>query len=111
MEIHYEELTKRGVTIVSFSGDGDSRVMKGMRITLPFPVIKTEPLLHLSINKSGVEIPASLKQWICIKNMPKLCCVQDIVHIGVKLKARMLKPSIILSCQWVNTLSIVPTFP
>ena len=56
------------------------------------------PILELSIIKDlpCAKVPESLSSWMCIKHIPQLCCIQDIVHIGVKLKARMLKPSIVL---------------
>lgn len=37
----------------------------------------------------------ALKNWLCVP-LSSVLCVQDIVHLGVKLKARLLKPSIIL---------------
>ena len=79
--------------VVSFAGDGDSRVM---RITLPLST--TDSLLSMNINKTlkCTEMPAILNKWTCMRTIPEVFCVQDIVHIGVKLKARLLKPSIIL---------------
>lgn len=37
----------------------------------------------------------ALKNWLCVL-LSSLLCVQDIVHLGVKLKARLWKPFIIL---------------
>ena len=92
----YNELKKRGVKIISFAADGDSHLMRAMRITLH--LLTLEPLLEMSISKAlkCSEVPKLLCPWLCTKNIPLLCCVQDIVHLGVKLKACFLKPSIIL---------------
>ena len=46
----YNELKKRGVKIISFAADGDSRLMCAMCITLP--LLTLEPLLEMSINKA-----------------------------------------------------------
>ena len=56
------------------------------------------PQLELSIIKDlpCAKVQESLSSWMCIKHIPQLCCIQNIVHIGVKLKAQMLKPSTVL---------------
>lgn len=43
----------------------------------------------------SLDVYPALQKWLCSKLYP-LPCTQDIVHLGVKLKARLLKPSIIL---------------
>ena len=84
---------KRGVQVVSFAADGDSRLM---RATLSLST--TDSLLTMNLNRSlnCVDMPSILNSWTCMKNVPLIFCVQDEVHIGVKLKARILKPSIVL---------------
>jgi hypothetical protein len=88
----FRELSNRGIRVISFAADGDSRLLKAMRIMYGFSV---DPL-HLRPTKS---MPAllceNINKWLCVKLLP-LLCVQDVVHLGVKLKARLLKPSIIL---------------
>ncbi len=42
------------------------------------------------------KLPKSWKSWFHLRCPTQVCFVQDTVHIGVKLKARLLKPSIIL---------------
>ena len=92
----YSKLKKRKVDVISFAADGDSRLMRAMRVTLP--LLTEDPLTGMSLNKglncSGV--PDLISHWLCTKLMPMVSCVQDTVHIGVKLKARFLKPSIVL---------------
>ena len=92
----YTELTKRGVKIVSFAADGGSRLIRAMRVTSTLST--TDSLLPMDINRclNCTEMPAILNSWTCTKTVPSLLCVQDIVHIAVKLKARILKPSIVL---------------
>ena len=41
-------------------------------------------------------IPAESCSWFAIKKATSIAYVQDIVHIAVKLKSRLIKPSIIL---------------
>lgn len=86
----YEQLTKRGIRIVNFASDGDSRLLKAMKINCHFSK-ETE----LSLNqRKAMETPL-LQKWLAIR-LPTVLSVQDMVHIAVKLKCRLLKPSIIL---------------
>jgi hypothetical protein len=57
-----------------------------------------QPISKLNIEHAyeHIQIPPSIPKWLYIKQMPPTLCVQDTVHIGVKLKSRLLKPSIIL---------------
>ena len=91
----YTELDKRGVKIINFDADGDSRLLHAMRVALN---MTSDPLSEISLNKCLMSsaLPAFLQHWLYIQKIPSVLCVQDIVHIGVKLKARFLKPSIIL---------------
>ena len=41
-------------------------------------------------------IPITWKQWFQIHSTSTVSYVQDVVHVGVKLKSRLLKPSILL---------------
>ena len=91
----YDQLKQRGITLLSFSSDGDARLMKSMRITMGFSL--PDPLLTLSPSKhlDPIIIPTALRVWCCMQPT-SLLCIQDTVHIAVKLKARLLKPSIIV---------------
>ena len=91
----HDELAKRGVKIINFAADGDSRLLRAMCVALH---MSTDPLLELNPNKclDSVDVPTMLQHWIYTKHIPSILCVQDIVHIGVKLKARFLKPSVVL---------------
>ena len=68
--------------------------MRAMRVQLGFTT--DESLNHLRVTCGEITFPSSIRPWTCTSSMPSVFCVQDIVHLGVKLKARLLKPSIVL---------------
>ena len=77
-----EELTKRGVTILNFAADGDSRLLKAMTTTFLTP-------LDQPLNNGKAVHTSLLKKWLLTQIFPTSFCVQDIVHIGVKLNLRV----------------------
>ena len=86
----YSECAKRGITVISFGGDGDSRVMKAMKISVSLinpPNDLTLPSLP------SINISSTWKNWFCI-NPTSISYVQDVVHIAVKFKARLLNPRV-----------------
>ena len=93
-----EECQKRGITVLRFGGDGDSRVMKGMRISVGLYCSKQVELVdHIpKPTVSTAKIPTKWLSWFHIERPSSIAYVQDIVHIAVKLKSRLLKPSIVL---------------
>ena len=83
----YKEGQKRNVHVLSFGGDGDSRVMKAMYTVT---ALKSSNLDLSFVSGLNLEkIPSSWKAWFIINN-------PDNVHIAVKLKCRLLKPSVVL---------------
>lgn len=93
-----QECQKRGITVLSFGGDGDSRLMKSMRICVGLYCSK-QVLLVNHISKptvSSPKIPTRWLSWFRIQRPSSIAYVQDVVHIAVKLKSRLLKPSIVL---------------
>lgn len=73
-----EMLSKEGITINGYSSDGDRKLLKSM--------------VYRSIaNNTPPKWP-----WFQAAKNQKIVCVQDTIHIGTKLKSRLLKPSIIL---------------
>ena len=93
----YMECQKRNLVVLSFGGNGDSRLMKAMRILASLSTPSTEPLQQ-EVPSCSVEppnIPKSWDSWFYI-NPKSISYVQDIVHVAVKLKSRLLRPSIIL---------------
>jgi hypothetical protein len=93
-----QECQKRGITVLSFGGDGDSRLMKGMRTSVGLYCSKQVELVN-HIPKptvSTAKIPTKWLSWFHIERPSSIAYVQDTVHIAVKLKSRLLKPSIVL---------------
>ena len=88
------ECHKRGITVISFGADGDSREMKAILLSSHLFFNETSAY---SFQSNKVVIPKEWHTWFAIKVCNSVSFVQDIVHLAVKLKARLLSPSIILS--------------
>ena len=91
------ECHRRGIWVVSYGGDGDSRVMKAMKVAMQ----ETEEtcILRQMIPESTLpqpKIPQGWNAWYTMDSSA-IAYVQDAVHIAVKLKSRLLKPSVVLS--------------
>ena len=90
------ECERRGICVVSYGGDGDSRLMKAMKVVMQETKENTtlQPLVPGSILPKP-NIPNKWKEWYTMK-ASAIAYVQDAVHIAVKLKSRLLKPSVVL---------------
>lgn len=78
---HLEELLKaKGITILGYSSDGDTRLLKAMKIK--------NQLSDFSINR-----PHGWKTFFFSEYCTEFPCVQDTIHIGNKLKNRLLRPT------------------
>ena len=69
------ECTKRGITVLSFGADGDSRLMKCMKISSTF-----EPSSHsLPTNNISSTIPTiwNNKYSICTRHYPPCCQIEE----------------------------------
>lgn len=82
------ECHKRGITVISFGADGDSREMKAM--LLSSHLFFNETSAH-SFQLNKVVIPKKWHTWFAIKVCSGISFVQDVVHL-----ARILSPSISL---------------
>ena len=94
----YSECQKRSITVISFGGDGDSRILRAMKVSYQFKInANDKQQLDLSPSSLLKEL-ANTKQWpwFWLQRIGPVIYVQDHVHVAVKLKARFLKPSIIL---------------
>ena len=87
------ELSLRGIRVFNFAADGDSRLLKAMHITNHLTSGNTT--LSLNNESTLLNTPPSFNKWLCSK-LYSTCCVQDMIHIAVKFKTRLLKPSIML---------------
>lgn len=68
-----------GIEVLGISSDGDSRLLRGMKNNLKFP--------------ENLFFDTELSSYI---DPNDICYIQDPIHIGTKLRNRILKPSIIL---------------
>ena len=88
--------SKRGISVISFGGDSDSRLMKAMRVSTLLLTPAQDPLHGNQPNYSPcAAFPKSWNKWFCIVQKPVLF-VQDTVHLAVKLKSRLLNPNVTL---------------
>ena len=94
----YQECEKRGISVASFGADGDSRELRAMQVStllcLSSRQLKRECMTDLNLPK--VNTPSDWSSWFAMKYTTSVAFVQDTVHVAVKMKARLLKPSIVL---------------
>jgi hypothetical protein len=80
-----EKLKCCGIEVDGFSADGDSRVLRTMRIKCELPCK----------NSQNLALPPNWKGWFSAKYNPdEAACIQDTVHIGAKFRTRLLKKAI-----------------
>jgi len=108
------ECNKRNIAVVSFGGDGDSRIMKCMKVSSRLFNMQCDPFTACvpsdNLYNATPTIPNSWMEWFfATDGVP--CFVQDTVHVAVKLKSRLLKPQIVLpignyfvDCNHLHTL-------
>ena len=99
MEVYYSQCSARGITVVSFGADGDSRELKAMKTSCQLSNSKSLDQKLFMMSPSNLS--TRVKQpdnwtWFRVKNSTSIAYVQDPVHVAVKLKTRMTKPSIVL---------------
>ena len=92
------ECSKCGITIASFGADGDSREPKAMQVSTGLLSSKTSPLLSVSPTHllKRILIPTEWHSWVAARIPNSVAYVQDIVHVAVKLKSRLIRPTIVL---------------
>ena len=90
------ECKKRDIVVTSFGADGDPKLLKAMRVSMSLAIDTDEPLKQLVPTSLNLTTPRSWYSWFHCLPKPT-CYVQDIVHVAVKLKARLLNPSAALA--------------
>ena len=90
------ECQKRNVTVISFGADGDTRLLRAMKISTQLKVSSTNKSLY---NSSPSPLTTEFKlpkewTWFWLEKATSLLYIQDYIHVTVKLKSRLLKPSI-----------------
>ena len=94
----YLQRKAHGITVVSFGADGDTRALKAMKTLCQLLNTFDKDMLKLSPS-SVAEVECCSKQWnswFKVQHPINLSYVQDPVHVAVKLKTRVTKPSVIL---------------
>ena len=93
------ECNKRNIAVVSFGGDGDSRIMKCMKVSSTLFTQQYDPYAVCipsdNLYNATSAIPNNWAEWFFTTDSVP-CFVQDTVHVAVKLKSRLLKPQIVL---------------
>ena len=94
----FSECKKRGITVASFGADGDSRELKAMQVSaqLLFKSPTPQSFITPSSSLQKLPIPSDWLSWFAVRKPTAVAYVQDIVHVAVKLKSRLVKPSIVL---------------
>ena len=89
------------IDVVSFGADGDSRELKSMQVSSHLMALSSNPMGLLSPLDSSeqIVIPSEQRKWYALKKPTAIAYVQDMVHVAVKLKSRLIKPSIILPIE------------
>ena len=89
----YTECRKRSIDVLSFGGDGDTRILKAMKV---FTLLLTTKANHLYYqvpvcSKSTPDKPQSWNSWFLTSPVSNISYVQDVIHIATKLKSQLLK--------------------
>ena len=94
----FSECKKRGIIVVSFGADGDSRELKAMQVSTQLLFSSHTPMASISpsADMKKLTIPSQWWSWFAVRKPTAIAYVQDTVHIAVKLKSRLVKPSIVL---------------
>ena len=98
-----KECANRKIEVISFGSDGDSRLLTAMLISSKLYDYSSKQLSDLIITDDKIssystpfQIRSAWDTWFSVKNVTSISYMQDIVHLGVKLKARLLTHSQIL---------------
>ena len=83
----YSECHKRSITVISFGGDGDYRILSVMKVSCEFKLnANDKQQFNLSPSSLLKEVP-NTKQWpwFLVKANRSCDIYQDYVHVAVKL--------------------------
>jgi len=96
-------LKKRKIDLISIGADGDSRELRAMQLSTQLLSTNQGSTNQHSKNQGSVlslgsiiTIPPTWKTWFALKQPTGIAYIQDIIHVVVKLKMRLLTPSIVL---------------
>ncbi|CAG9768534.1 unnamed protein product [Ceutorhynchus assimilis] len=93
-----KEAKKFGITIMGFSSDGDTRLLRAMRLNTDLiSRLAPEYKERNQTNPEDTEVLDSLPDWEwyhCSIEKNEECYVQDTIHILTNMRTRFLKPGI-----------------
>ena len=95
----YSQCSARGIKVVSFGADGDTRELKAMKTACQLFNSQSPDQKLFMMSPSNFLAPVKHPDnwtWFKVKYSTSIAYVQDPVHVAVKLKTRMTKPSIVL---------------
>jgi len=88
----YSQCKQRNISVVSFGSDGDSRCLRAMKISCQLNTSVTDQNNSAAFLTNKMAYPKDWT-WFEIQMPTSIAYIQDCVHIAVKMKARLLKPS------------------
>ena len=91
----HTECSKRGIFVLSFGADGDSREMSSMSFSMQIGLPSRSKLPEQYLDLPTLSIPAEWS-WFSVGKPTQVAYVQDVVHVAVKLKSKFMKPSHVL---------------
>ena len=94
----YSQCQERSIRIISFGADGDSRLLRAMKISCQFKISPSDVPLYNSSPSfigEGIVLPKEWT-WFWLQKPSSVLYIQDFIHVAVKLKARLLKPSVVI---------------
>ena len=93
-----KECNMRGIRVIGVSADGDSRLLSTMRLSSKLQSVKADIDFNVSQLQEPNQstLPSAWSNWFSLQQFSGMVLVQDTVHLGVKLKSRLLTHSQIL---------------
>ena len=91
-----KECNSRSIHFIGISADGDSRLLSAMRLSSKLQSVKTDLEFNVSQVPKLDSLPTAWRKWFSLQQFSDMVFVQDTVHLGVKLKSRLLTRSQIL---------------
>ena len=76
----YHECLKRGIQVISYGADGDSKQLRSMKVFTGLfkkSSANKKPLLKIS---PSIKIPERWKSWFLLQNPTSIAHVQDTIH-------------------------------
>ena len=98
-----KECSARNIHIISFGSDGDSRLLSAMRLSsklYSYSLSSYSDLITCTTTSTckplPITFPPTWNSWFAVERLSNISPVQDVVHLAVKLKARLLTYSQLL---------------